>query len=576
MNAQQPALVAPRTERLRPAGQRLQILAVMHQRLMFGMLVYAGLIALIALRILYLAAFGDHAGRKEGLTSFVPDRGDILDRDGQPLATTIDAWSIAIHPTKVIGDKLALAQRLAQLMPERSAEQYFAMLRSGKSFFYLRRRAAPELVEAVNAIGEPGLAIEREPDRLYPQTTLAASVVGFTGIDGHGGAGIERAFDDYLSNPDTRGKPLVSSISSRVQQALEAELGDAMQHFSAIGAAGVVMDVHTGEILAMTSLPTYNPNAPGQGTPEQHFNRATLGVFELGSTFKPFTLAMAMDSGVVSGPGQMYNCPQTLPAYGHIVHDTHPFGRQCSVAEIMMESSNIGMAQMADKLGKDRQKAWLKKMGFLDRVEIELKERGRPLTPGARWGPFETMTIGFGQGIAVAPLQLAMGYATLFDGGIYHPPTILKVGPDRPLAPGRRVFSEDTSYRMRSLLRLVVMKGTGRKADAPGYRVGGKTGTAQKLINGRYSNTINITSFAGVFPMDDPRYVIVVMLDEPKATKETYGFTTAGWNVAPVVSRTVSRIAPMLGVAPNMHREPNMSEVLPFVQEAHKQDAKKD
>jgi cell division protein FtsI (penicillin-binding protein 3) len=544
---------------------------------MFGMVVYAGLIALIALRILYLAAFGDHAGRKEGLTAFVPDRGDVFDRDGQPLATTIDAWTIAVHPTKVIGDKLALAQKLAELMPERSAEQYFAMLRSGKSFFYLRRRAPPDIVEKVNALGEPGLALEREPDRLYPQTTLAAHVLGFTGIDGHGGAGVERGFDEYLTDPSSRGKPLVLSISSRVQQALEAELGDAMQHFSAIGAAGVVMDVHTGEVLAMTSLPTFNPNAPGQATPEQMFNRATLGVFELGSTFKPFTLAMSMDSGVVSGPGQIYNCPQVLPAYGHLVHDTHPFGRQCSVAEIMMESSNIGMAQMADKLGKDRQKAWLKKMGFLDRVEIELKERGRPLTPGSRWGPFETMTIGFGQGIAVAPLQLAMGYATLFDNGIYHPPTILKVGPDHPLPQGRRVFSADTSYRMRSLLRLVVMKGTGKKADAPGYRVGGKTGTAQKLINGRYSQTINITSFAGVFPMDDPRYVIVVMLDEPKATKETYGFTTAGWNVAPVVSRTVSRIAPMLGVAPNMHREPNMSEVLPFVQEAHKsQESSKD
>ncbi len=178
------------------------------------------------------------------------------------------------------------------------------------------------------------------------------------------------------------------------------------------------------------------------------------------------------------------------------------------------------------------------------------------------------MTIGFGQGIAVAPLQLAMGYATLFDGGIYHPPTILKIGAGHPLPPGRRVFTADTSYRMRSLLRLVVMKGTGKKADAPGYRIGGKTGTAQKLINGHYSQTINLTSFAGVFPMDDPRYVIVVMLDEPKATPETYGFTTAGWNVAPVVSRTVSRIAPMLGVAPEMNREPNMSEVLPFVQEA--------
>jgi cell division protein FtsI (penicillin-binding protein 3) len=575
MNAPTPALVAPRPERLRLVGQRRQMLAVMHQRLMFGMLVYAGLVALIALRILYLAAFGDHAGAKQGLTALIPDRGDVLDRDGQPLARTIDAWTIAVHPNKVIGDKLALAQKLAQLMPEYSTAQYFALLRSGKPFFYLRRRASPELVEAVNAIGEPGLAIEREPDRLYPQTTLAAHVLGFTDIDGKGAAGVERAFDTYLSDPRTRGQPLVLSVSSRVQQALEAELEEAREHFSAIGAAGVVMDVHTGEILAMTSLPSFNPNAPGQGTPDQMFNRATLGVFELGSTFKPFTLAMAMDSGVVSGPGQMYNCPNALPAYGHIVHDTHPFGRMCSVAEIMMESSNIGMAQIADQLGTERQKAWLKKMGFLDRVEIELKERGRPLTPGSRWGPFETMTIGFGQGIAVAPLQLAMGYATLFDGGIYHPPTILKIGPGHPLPPGRRVFTADTSYRMRSLLRLVVMRGTGKKADAPGYRIGGKTGTAQKIINGHYSQTINITSFAGVFPMDDPRYVIVVMLDEPKATPETYGFTTAGWNVAPVVSRTVSRIAPMLGVAPDMNREPNMSEVLPFVRDAN-QDTKKD
>jgi cell division protein FtsI (penicillin-binding protein 3) len=575
MNAPSPALVAPRPERLRLVGQRRQLLAVMHQRLMFGMLVYAGIVAIIALRILYLAAFGDHAGRKEGLSALIPDRGDIVDRNGEPLARTIDAWTISVHPNKVIGDKLALARRLAELMPEQTEEQYFALLRSNKPFFYLRRRASPSLVEAVNAIGEPGLAIDREPDRLYPQTTLAAHVLGFTGIDGHGGGGAERAFDKILSDPATRGAPIVLAIDSRVQQALETELGAAMQHFSAIGAAGVVMDVRTGEVLAMTSLPTFNPNAAGQGTPDQMFNRATLGVFELGSTFKPFTLAMAMDSGVVSGPSQIMNCPEVLPAYGHLVHDTHPFGRQCSIAEIMMESSNIGMAQIADKVGTARQKAWLRRMGFLDKPEIELRERGRPLTPGSRWGPFETMTIGFGQGIAVAPLQLAMGYATLFDGGIYHPPTILKIGPGHPLPPGKRVFTADTSYRMRSLLRLVVMRGTGRKADAPGYRIGGKTGTAQKLINGHYSQTINLTSFAGVFPMDDPRYVIVVMLDEPKATPETYGFTTAGWNVAPVVSRTVSRIAPMLGIAPNMNREPNMSEVLPYVQDP-KQDSKKD
>src|SRR5205085_7045471 len=198
MNAPSPALVAPRPERLRLVGQRRQMLAVMHQRLMFGMLVHAGIIVLIALRILYLAALSGHAGRKEGLTSLIPDRGDIVDRDGQPLARTIDAWTIAVHPTKIIGDKLEIARRLTELMPEHSEAQYFAMLRSDKPFFYLRRRAAPGLVEAVNALGEPGLAIEREPDRLYPQTTLAAHVLGYTDIDGHGVAGMERAFDKEL------------------------------------------------------------------------------------------------------------------------------------------------------------------------------------------------------------------------------------------------------------------------------------------------------------------------------------------------------------------------------------------
>jgi cell division protein FtsI (penicillin-binding protein 3) len=377
MNAPTPALVAPRPERLRLVGQRRQILAVMHQRLMFGMLVFAGMIAIIALRILYLAAFGDHAGRKIGLTELIPDRGDIVDREGDPLARTIDAWTIAIHPSKIIGDKLALARQLARLMREKSEEEYFGMLRSGKPFFYLRRRASPALVEAVNALGEPGLAIQREPDRLYPQTTLAAHVLGFTDIDGHGAAGMERAFDAYLSNPATRGQPLVLSIDSRVQQALEAELLGAMTHFSAIGAAGVVMDVRTGEVLAMTSLPQLNPNDAGNGPPDARFNRSTLGVYELGSTFKPFTVAMAMDLGIVKSFGQVYNCPDELHVYGHVVHDTEPYGRQCSVAEIMKASSNIGTAQIADQVGAERQKAFLKKMGFLDPVRIELKERGR-------------------------------------------------------------------------------------------------------------------------------------------------------------------------------------------------------
>jgi cell division protein FtsI (penicillin-binding protein 3) len=239
----------------------------------------------------------------------------------------------------------------------------------------------------------------------------------------------------------------------------------------------------------------------------------------------------------------------------------------CSVAEIMKESSNIGTAQIADQLGAKRQKAFLDKMGFLNRVKIELRERGRTLTPGSNWGPLETMTVGYGHGIAVTPLHLATGYATLFNGGVYRPATLLKVDRTHAAGKGTRVFSEETSYKMRALLRLVVTEGTGKMADAPGYRLGGKTGTAEKLLNGRYTSSAVVTSFAGVFPMDEPRYVMVMMLDDPKGTKETYGFHTAAWNIGPAFGTTVSRIAPMLGVRPDKNREPDMSLVLPFVHE---------
>ena len=566
MNAPTPALVA-RPERLRLVGQRRQILAVLHQRLMVGMIGYGVIVALIVCRLLWLAAFGDHAGRRGMVNALIPPRGDIVDRDGHLLASSIDEWSIALQPTKVIGDKLALARNLAKLMPEKDEASYFAMIRSGKPFFYLQRRASPQLVEAVNALGEPGMALERTPDRLYPQTSLAAHVLGFTDIDGHGAAGAERAFDKRLSDPATRGTPITLSISSKVQQALEHELNTAMTEFSAIGAAGVVMDIHTGEVLAMTSLPSLNPNIAGRGSPEARFNRATLGVYELGSTFKPFTVGMAMDLGIVKSFGQMYNCPKEFH-YGKVtVHDTHPYGRACSVAEIMKESSNIGTAQIALQVGAARQRAFLQNMGFMAPVAIELRERGRTLTPGNNWGEVATMTVGFGHGIAVTPLHLATGYATLFNGGVYHPATILKVDKSHPVGPGHRVFTEATSYKSRALLRLVVTQGTGRRADAPGYRVGGKTGTAEKVSGGGYSSAAVVTSFAGVFPMDEPRYAMVMMLDDPKPTKETFGFHTAAWNIGPAYSRAVSRIAPMLGVRPDMHRDANMSEVLPFVHE---------
>jgi cell division protein FtsI (penicillin-binding protein 3) len=428
----------------------------------------------------------------------------------------------------------------------------------------------PELITAVNALGEPGIVFDREPERFYPNVGLAAHVLGYTDLDGHGAAGVERAFDERLSQKDMRDKPVQLAVDARVQQALEAELGAALAKFSAIGAAGIVMDIKTGEVLAMTSLPELNPNKPGEGSMEARFNRATLGVYELGSTFKPFTVAMAMDDGHVKSLGQMYDCPRGLRVGNHTITDTHPFGRACSVAEIMQESSNIGTAKIALQLGGARQKEYLRRMGFLEKVSIELKERGRTLAPGSNWGDAATATVGFGHGIAVTPLHLASGYATLLNGGIWRPATLLKRGPDNPIPEGRRVFSEDTSYKMRALLRLVVTHGTGRKADAPGYRVGGKTGTAEKLQGGRYTGNAVVTTFAGVFPMDAPRYVVVAMLDEPKKLPETYGFHTAGWNVAPVVSKVVGRIGPVLGIYPDDRKEANLSEVVPFVRAKEK------
>jgi cell division protein FtsI (penicillin-binding protein 3) len=556
------AVAASRSVQLKALPERHPQVALAHVRLMILMLLFLAAAGVIGLRIAYLAAFAD--GSTNNARAALIARGDILDRNGIPLAQTIEAWSIGIHPQRVLRDKRELAADLARLMPERSADQYLRILTSKLSFTYLRRRATPELVAAVNRLGEPGINLGREPERIYPQGMLAAHVLGFTDFNGNGVAGMEKVLERELTG-SARATGAMLSIDSRVQQALEAELYRAMTKYSAIGAAAVVMDIKTGEVVALTSLPELNPNKPAQQGADAAFNRATLGVYELGSTFKPFTVAMAMDAGVVTSLGQIYDCPRALKAGRFSITDTHPFGRACSVAEIMKESSNIGTAQIAAQLGATRQREFLRRMRFLERVKIEIPERGRPLNPGANWGDISTMTVGYGHGIAVSPLHLATGYATLFNGGLWRPATLLKHDARNPVPAGERVFSAETSYKMRALLRLVVTHGTGKKADAPGYRVGGKTGTAEKIVGGRYTGAAVVTTFAGVFPMDEPRYVIVAMLDDPKATADTYGFHTAGWNVAPVISGAVSRIGPMLGVMPNPAREANLSEVLPFV-----------
>jgi cell division protein FtsI (penicillin-binding protein 3) len=347
---------------------------------------------------------------------------------------------------------------------------------------------------------------------------------------------------------------------------MESELGAAMVHFQAVGASGLVLDVHTGELLALASLPSFNPNAPAQATPEARFNRTTLGVYELGSTFKPITLAMGLESGTIKSLSQRYDATAPLEIGRYKIHDDHPQRRWLTVPEVLIYSSNIGTARIADAVGEQREKIMFRRMGFDRPVDIELHEKGHPLWP-SYWGRTTTMTVGYGHGIAITPLHLASAYAALVNGGIWHPATLLKRNGDAPV-PGRRVVSAQTSATIRQLLRLVVLDGTGRRADVAGYRIGGKTGTAEKASGGGYAHHSLVTTFAGVFPMDNPRYVVIAMLDEPKGAPDTFGLATAAWNAAPVVSRVISRVGPMIGVYPDEHKDIDVSVMTPLLWKA--------
>ena len=552
--------------RVRLAGQRQQTIATAHFRLMVVMLLFMGVTVVIAGRLAWLSLFEERLVQSSRSYGLIPARADIVDRNGVPLARTFDAWSIAVHPNKLLGDPVEVARKLAILMPQRSEAYYLHVLRSGKKFVYLRQRAMPELVKAVNGIGEPAIEFQREPERLYPQQMLASHVLGWIKEDGSAVSGMERTLDARLNDPASRGSPAVLSIDARVQAALESELNAAMIKHSAIGASGLVLDVDSGELLAMASLPSFNPNAAGKGTIADLANKATLNVYELGSTFKMITAANAIESGVVTSMTQRYDARAPIHVGRFTIKDDHPLGRFVNLPEILIHSSNIGTARIADELGPTRTQAMFRKLGFDVPSQIELGAKGRPLWP-TFWARTTTMTVAYGHGIAVTPLHLASAYAALINGGVMRPATLMKRAPGE-VPPGRRVISEATSARMRQLMRLVVMKGTGRKADAPGFRLGGKTGTAEKPQAGGYAKHSLVSTFAGVFPMDHPRYVVIAMLDEPHGTADTFGFATAAWTAGPVISRVVSRIGPLLGVMPDDHRDIDESDLLPLIWEA--------
>ncbi len=552
-----------RPQRTRHAGFRQQSIATAHQRLMQLMLLFMAGALLVAVKIVWLGVASDGSANAVSALGSVADRADIVDRNGDVLARTIEAWSVGVHPDRLLGEPAELAPRLAQLMPERTEAEYLTILKSGMRFTYLRRRAMPELVAQVNALGEPAMAYAREPERLYPQTTLAAHVVGYTDFDGRGVTGMERVLNKELTAATAGGAPIALSIDSRVQAAMESELFAAMTKHQAVGATGLVLDVRTGEVISLVSLPVYNPNKVGQANPEALRNNVTQSVYELGSTFKPLTMALALDKGVVTNVARRFDATQPVAVGRFKISDDHPAKRWLNIPEALVHSSNIVTARVADEIGKDRMDEMFKALGFYDPPYIELKEKGRPLKPGY-WSRATTMTTAYGHGIAVTPLHLASSYAALVNGGVWRPATLYKVAPGKA-AKGRQIFSARTSYQMRQMLRLIVTEGTGRKGDAAGFRVGGKTGTAEKAGVGGYNKSVNVSTFAAAFPMDAPRYVVIAMLDAPKGTAETYGLTTAAWTAAPVVSKVIARTGPMLGVYPDAAKDVPLADMMPLL-----------
>ena len=555
------------------AGERVTARAQSRQRLAFLIMLCPLLALIILVRLIDLGVVQGVTASQSAPITAAPPRGDIVDRNGVELARTFEAYAITVIPRRLTSDPEVLATKLAEILPERSRDEILADLTSAKGLRYLARRVLPGQARRINDLGDPAIELTREAERLYPNINLAAQALGYTNDNGHGLIGIEKAFDARLADPVQRAAPLTLALDVRVQQAMQHELAALVTDQNAKGAAGVVMDVNTGEVLAMVSLPDFNPNVPGQradGTryttqndDGSRFNRVTLGGYELGSTFKAFTIATALETGTLTNLQKQYDATRPLEIAGFRIRDDHAKNRWLTVPEIFIYSSNIGTARMALEVGRENQRNFLDKLGFLVPVDIELKEKARPQYPAlSNWGQLATMTISYGHGLTVSPLHLAAGYATLVNGGVYRPPTLLKLGA-AAVPRGRRVFSQATSLEMRRLLRLVVTSGTGRKADVPGYRVGGKTGTAEKIENGRYVHGQNVVNFAAVFPVDAPRYVVVAMLDDPRGSKSTYGFRTAGMVVAPAINNIIRRIAPPLGVVPEPNRDLDLSGLLP-------------
>jgi len=488
-------------------------------------------------------------------------RPDILDRNGQILATDVRAPSLFAEPQRII-DVDEATELLTAVLPDLDAAELRERLGSKRRFAWLKRDITAKQRAEIYRLGLPGIGFLPENKRVYPNGAEVSHVIGHVNIDNQGIAGIEKWLDQsglqdlHMAGfaSDRLQEPVRLALDLRVQHALREELYKARDKYKAKAAAGTIVSVRTGEIVAMVSVPDYDPNNPREALDPNRINRLTTGVYEMGSTFKSLTLAMALDSGKV-GLNSTFDARGPLHFGKFEIHDAHPENRFLTLSEIFTYSSNIGAARVALLMGVEQHKAFLRKMGQLDRLKTELPESAEPLVP-RDWGELNTVTIAFGHGLSVAPLQAVMAISALLNGGYLIPPTFLERSEAQARALAVRVIKPETSEKMRYLMRINAERGTARQADVPGYYVGGKTGTSEKVVGGRYAKDRVLNSFTAVLPADDPRYLLLIMLDEPQALPETHGMRTSGWNAVPTGANVIARVAPLLGIEPRFDLPP--------------------
>ncbi len=546
--------------RLRLQGTAAHALETARHRLVVGGLLFAVAFAVVGGRLvdvtLLTEAREPRAARVPNTGPLELARADIVDRNGVLLATSLVTQSLYANP-KLIANPEATARRLAAVLPGLDEKTVRERLASDqRSFVWIRRSLTPRQQYEVNRLGVPGLFFQREERRVYPHGVLASHAVGFADLDNRGLAGAEQAFDERLK---TDREPVRLSIDIRAQHVVREEIKRAVEEFNAIGGMGVLLDVATGETIAMVSLPDFDSNAPGLADDDARFNRNTLGTYEMGSTFKMFTAAMGFDSGAVRMQDSWdASKPYTIGRF--TISDFHGKNRWLSTPEVFIFSSNLGALRMAQRIGVERQRDFMDRVGFLRPSPIELPEVSHPLVPKP-WREINALTISYGHGITVSPMQLVGAAAASVGGGILRPVTIL-AREEGSRVPGERVMSAAASAQLNQLMRLNVERGSGRSAEVAGYYVGGKTGTAEKIQRGGYKKNARISSFLAAFPAHDPKYVLLVMVDEPQGRRETGGYATGGVVAAPTAGRIIARAAPLLGLAPMREAVPDLTQPL--------------